>query len=245
MNWTRNSGLARPGGQAAKPQPATAAATTRKTGPGPTASAGPKDKNARVSNGMKEFLWMISDVERGRVLDLGPASQSTINFFIERGFRISTEDLLRSWKEFLTTEEERLRQAPAGIAEDARTLQSKLVDKFLDTSLNYPENSYCGVLAWDLFDYLDAELLPRAMACIYRMLTPGGAVLALFHSRPPERFHRYKIVDNQTIETIPAPTISVHARVFQNREILDIFGEFRTSKTFVGRDQVREALFLK
>jgi hypothetical protein len=33
--------------------------------------------------------------------------------------------------------------------------------------------------------------------------------------------------------------------VFQNREILDIFSEFRTSKTFVGRDQVREALFLK
>jgi hypothetical protein len=37
----------------------------------------------------------------------------------------------------------------------------------------------------------------------------------------------------------------VHARVFQNREILDIFGKFRSSKTFVGRDQVREALLLK
>jgi hypothetical protein len=83
------------------------------------------------------------------------------------------------------------------------------------------------------------------MERIYRMLSPGGAVLSLFHSRPPERFHRYRILDNQTIETLPAPTLAVHARVFQNREILDIFSEFRTSKTFVGRDQVREALFLK
>jgi hypothetical protein len=240
MNWTRSSGMAGHSGHAAKPS-STAAAPARPKA-GPTASAG-TNPNVRVSNGMKEFLWMISDVERGRVLDLGPASQGTINFFIERGFRVSTEDLLRSWKEYLTTEEERLRQAPAG--HDPLTSQAMLVQKFLDSSLNYEEASYCGVLAWDLFDYLDAELLPRAMERIYKMLMPGGAVLALFHSRPPERFHRYKIVDNQTIETIPAPTISVHARVFQNREILDIFGEFRTSKTFVGRDQVREALFLK
>ena len=42
-----------------------------------------------------------------------------------------------------------------------------------------------------------------------------------------------------------APTLAVHARVFQNREILDSFGQFRTSKTFVGRDQIREGLFLK
>jgi SAM-dependent methyltransferase len=231
MNWT------------AKAHSAVApAARGPKMGPGPAASAATA-RNARVSNGLKEFLWLISDVERGRVLDLGPASQSSINFFIERGYRISTEDLLRSWKEFLSEEEERLRRAPVG--EDARTSQTLLVEKFLDSSLNYPENSYCGVLAWDLFDYLDAGLLPRAMERIYRMLIPGGAVLSLFHSRPPDRFHRYRIVDNQTIETLPAPTLSVHARVFQNREILDVFGEFRTSKTFVGRDQIREALFLK
>lgn len=238
MNWTRQSGLA------AKAQSATPSTTTKaKAGPGPATVSAAASKNGRVSNGMKEFLWQISDIERGRVLDLGSVSQSTINFLIERGFRVSTEDLLRSWKEYLTTEEERLRKAPPG--DEERTSQAQLVEKFLDSSLDYPENTYCGVLAWDLFDYLDAELLPRAMERIYRMLIPGGAVLAMFHSRPPERFHRYKIVDTQTIEALPAPTISVHARVFQNREILDIFGEFRTSKTFVGRDQVREALFLK
>jgi SAM-dependent methyltransferase len=231
MNWSAKAhSAAAPA--ASKPKPGPAAAT-------------PLSKNSRVSNGLKEFLWLISDVQRGRLLDLGQASQNTLNFFIERGYRITTEDLLRSWKEFLSTEEERLRQGTVGAGEDARTSQSLLVQKFLDSSLDYPENTYCGVLAWDLFDYLDGELLPRAMERIYKMLTPGGAVLALFHSRPPERFHRYRILDNQTIEALAAPTLAVHARVFQNREILDIFQEFRTSKTFVGRDQVREALFLK
>jgi hypothetical protein len=77
------------------------------------------------------------------------------------------------------------------------------------------------------------------------VLQPGGAILAMFHSRTPDRFHRYRIADPQSIELVPSPTLAVHARTFQNREILDFFGKFRSSKTFVGRDQLREGLFLK
>jgi hypothetical protein len=213
--------------------------------PGPTAaSPAPASANARVSNGLKEFLWLISDSDQGKILDLGAVFQSTVMFFIEKGFRLSTEDLLRSWKEFLLAEEENLRSAKVG-DDGARVSQGMLAGKFLDTALQYPEDNFHGVLAWDLFDYLDAELLPRVMERIYTLMRPGGAVLASFHSRAPERFHRYKIVDSQNIELVPAPTLAVHARVFQNREILDIFGKFRSSKTFVGRDQVREALFLE
>ena len=213
--------------------------------PGPTAaSSAPASANARVSNGLKEFLWLITDSGQGKILDLGAVFQSTVMFFIEKGFRLSTEDLLRSWKEFLLAEEENLRSAKVG-NEGARVSQGMLAGKFLETALQYPEDNFHGVLAWDLFDYLDAELLPRVMERIFTLMRPGGAVLASFHSRAPERFHRYKIIDSQNIELVPAPTLAVHARVFQNREILDIFGKFRSSKTFVGRDQVREALFLK
>jgi hypothetical protein len=232
MNWTAKARSA-----------TTSAVAAARAKPGPVASVA-SNANVRTSNGLKEFLWLISDIERARVLDLGPVWQSTINFFIERGYRISTEDLLRSWKDFLATEEEHLRQAPVGESAE-RISQNALADKFLETALQYPEGSYHGILAWDLFDYLDGELLPRVMQRLYKMLCPGGSVLAQFHSRAPERFHRYRLVDKQTVELLPTPTIAVHARVFQNREILDIFGEFRTSKTFVGRDQVREALFLK
>ena len=213
--------------------------------PDPTAaSSAPASANARVSNGLKEFLWLITDSGQGRILDLGAVFQSTVMFFIEKGFRLSTEDLLRSWKEFLLAEEENLRSAKVG-GEGAGVAQGMLAEKFLETALQYPEDNFHGVLAWDLFDYLDAELLPRVMERIFALMRPGGAVLASFHSRAPERFHRYKIIDSQNIELVPAPTLAVHARVFQNREILDIFGKFRSSKTFVGRDQVREALFLK
>jgi hypothetical protein len=232
MSWTAKSRYGPPG----------TVTTTTKLGPKASVEAG---GNVRVSNGLKEFLWLTTEESKqGRLLDLGAVFQSTVMFFIERGFRLSTEDMMRSWKEFLTAEEGTMRKAQVG-ADSERVSQAMLAAKFLENNLQYPEDSFHGVLAWDLFDYLDAELLPRVMERLYTILRPGGAVLASFHSKTPERFNRYKIVDGQNIELIPSPTLAVHARIFQNREILDIFGKFRSSKTFVGRDQVREAIFLK
>src|SRR5689334_21822728 len=68
----------------------------------------------RMSNGLKEFLWNLDGLGRGTMLDLGPAWQTTLSFFIERGFRVTSDDLLRSWKEFMTEEEARLKNAAAG-----------------------------------------------------------------------------------------------------------------------------------
>jgi hypothetical protein len=233
MNW-----MAKP-----RPGAAAAAAGAAQAKPGPTSSAH-SSANVRISNGLKEFLWLISDVPHGRVLDLGPVWQSTVSFFVEKGYRVSTEDLLRVWKDFLTAEEEGFRTAPVG-ADTQRVSPSVLADKFLETALQYPERSFHGVLAWDLLDYFDAEVAPRLMDRLSQLMHPGGAMLAMFHSRPTERFHRYRVVDSQTLELIASPTLAVHSHVFQNREILGLFAEFRSSKTFVGRDQVREALFLK
>jgi hypothetical protein len=237
MNWT------------AKARPASTGATSTATSraavpkPGPSVTPSPSG-NTRISNGLKEFLWLISDVPRARILDLGPVWQSTVTFFIEKGYRLSTDDLLRTWKEFLTTEEESLRLAPVG-EERGVASTAMLADKFLENALQYPENHFHGVLAWDLLDYFDPQVMPSLMARLSKILSPNGVVLALFHSRPVDRFHRYRITDAQTIELVPAATLAVHAHVFQNREILSLFSEFRSSKTFVGRDQVREGLFLK
>jgi hypothetical protein len=227
----------------AKPRPAAAASAAgvvpSKPGPRSAAASAPgsasSSANVRVSNGLKEFLWLISDV---------PIWQSTVTFFVEKGFRVSSEDLLRTWKDFLSAEEEGFRKAPVG-KETERISPAALADKFLENALQYKERSFHGVLAWDLLDYFDPEVTPRLMERLGQIIHPGGAMLAMFHSRAAERFHRYRVVDTQTIELIPAPTLAVHSHVFQNREILGLFSEFRSSKTFVGRDQVREGLFLK
>jgi hypothetical protein len=211
--------------------------------PGPAAPVS-TPRNVRLSNGLKDFLWLLNDVKHGRLLDLGPVWQSTVGFFIERGFRVSTEDLLRCWKDFLNVTEEELRAAPVG-KENGEMNSAMLAERFLEYALAYPAESFHAVLAWDIFDYLEADLMKRVVNRLYELLRPGGAVLAIFHIRPADRFHRYRIVEAQSIELLPAPPLAQHQRIFQNRELLDLFEQFRSSKTYVGRDQLREGLFLK
>src|SRR6266849_42986 len=62
-------------------------------------------ESTRVSHGLKALLWTLDGLGRGSLLDLGPAWQTTLSFFIERGFRVSSEDILRGWKAFLMEEE--------------------------------------------------------------------------------------------------------------------------------------------
>src|SRR5260370_7394457 len=76
---------------------------------GPTRAPEPHE-STRVSNGLKEFLWNLDGLGKGTLLDLGPAWHTTLNFFIERGVRVSSEDTLRSSQPFLSASSTRLRQ---------------------------------------------------------------------------------------------------------------------------------------
>ena len=215
----------------------------RKAQSAPALAVSHSSPNFRVSNGLKDFLWLLSDVENGRLLDLGAVSQATLNFFIELGFRVTTDDFVRSWREFRVAEEERQRlEEQSDFYEPLSPTQ--IAERFLEHSLQYPEEEFNAVLLWDVFDHLGAELLPKIADRLYDIVKPGGAVLALFHNKP-ERAYRYRIVDNQTIETVPIGPVVAHDRAFQNREILNFFGRFRSAKTFVGRDQLREGLFIR
>src|SRR5580700_10270825 len=58
----------------------------------PSRSPDPRESN-RVSNGLKELLWNLDGLGRGALLDLGAAWQTTLSFFIEKGFRVTADDL--------------------------------------------------------------------------------------------------------------------------------------------------------
>jgi len=201
-------------------------------------------ETTRVSNGLKEFLWNLDGLGRGALLDLGPAWQTTLSFFIERGFRVSSEDLLRSWKAFLTEEETRLREDSAARESLDMTPGGRSV-RFLQENLQYPRVSFDAVLLWDLLDYLEPTLVKRIVANLTELLRPGGVIFAMFHSKKPEGFQRYRVLDSNTLQVVSSSVICPPQRVYQNREIQDLFGRYRTVKSFVGRDQLRETLFIK
>lgn len=199
---------------------------------------------SRQSNGLKEFLWNLDGLGRGTLLDLGPAWQTTLSFFIERGFRVSSEDLLRGWSNFVQEEEARLgpEKTPENFQE--RTPESR-AQRFLQDNLNYTNASFDALLLWDVLDYLEPTLAKATVAQLTELLRPGGVVLAMFHSKKPEGFQRYRVADTNTLQVLPAKPLVPAQKVYQNREIQDLFGRYRTMKSFVARDQLRETLFIK
>jgi cyclopropane fatty-acyl-phospholipid synthase-like methyltransferase len=201
-------------------------------------------ESTRVSNGLKEFLWNLDGLGRGTLLDLGPAWQTTLTFFIERGFRVSSEDILRGWKAFLIEEETRLRN-DAEAREKLDMTPSGRATRFLAENLQYPRASFDAVLLWDMLDYLEPMLVKQMVANLTELLRPGGVILAMFHSKKPEGFQRYRVADSNTLQVISAAVICPAQKVYQNREIQDLFSRYRTMKSFVGRDQLRETLFIK
>ena len=198
----------------------------------------------RLSNGLKELLWNLDGLERGTLLDMGPASQTTLSFFIERGFRVSSEDILRSWKNFLNEEEARLKQDFAA-GETVEMTPSARAARFMKENLQYSRSSFDAVLLWDLLDYLEQAVVKQVVASLTELLRPGGVVFAMFHSKKPEGFQRYRVVSSSTLQMVPTPIVCPAQRVYQNREIQDLFGRYRTMKSFIGRDQLRETLFIK
>jgi hypothetical protein len=224
-----------------KPHPAPSLAVA--AGKSSTASGVPRN-DGRQSNGLKEFLWQLDGIGHGHLLDLGPARQTTITFFIDRGFKVYTEDMLATWQYFLDEEEQRTKRLPAGGDRSALTPEER-AKRFLETTMLYPQDTFDAVLLWDILDYLDSDLMTRLAARITSLVRDGGVVFAIFHTRKPTVFHRYRVLDAQNLELIPASCPFQPQRVFQNREISNLFCRYRSSKMFVGRDQLREGLFVK
>lgn len=201
-------------------------------------------ETARLSNGLKEFLWNLDGLGHGTLLDLGPAWQTTLTFFIERGFRVSSEDILRGWSEF-SAEEAALTKSVIERQELVDLTPEAKAKRFLKDNLNYPAGSFDALLMWDVIDYLEPTLAKTIVAHVTDLLRPGGVVFAMFHSKKPEGFHRYRVADTNTLQVLSSKPICAAQKVYQNREIQDLFGRYRTMKSFVARDQLRETLFLK
>src|SRR6266566_4104306 len=148
------------------------------------------------------------------------------------------------WKEFLREEEARVRE-DAAARESLDMTANGRAKRFLAENLQYPRASFDAVLLWDLLDYLEPVLVKQIVATLTELLRPGGVVFAMFHSKKPEGFQRYRVADSNTLQMISTAVLCPAQKVYQNREIQDLFGRFRTMKSFVGRDQLRETLFIK
>jgi cyclopropane fatty-acyl-phospholipid synthase-like methyltransferase len=221
----------------------------RPIGSGPIAlhnsvMAKPAPCEVRQSNGLKDFLRELDGIRKGMLLDMGPAWQNTLTFFIERGFKVYSEDVLTAWRDARRAEEERLKKLQQG-AEPGDVSPGARAERFLNENLRYDGEKFDAVLAWDLLDYMEPKAAAKMVERLGDLVCPGGVILAVFHVRKPESFQRYRVHDAQSVELVPTPQLVPPQQVLQNREIQNLFGSFHSSRTFVGRDQIREGVFIR
>lgn len=202
--------------------------------PAPAAPRGHAPALVRHSNGLREFSAALAPDAGLSVLDLGHTSSANLMYLSNLGHRVRHEDLLLACAEpkyALRTEE--------GVSFDA--------ERFLAGNLAYGPATLDGVLLWDLPDYISEPLVKPLVNRLAAAVKPGGAVLAYFHTRdagPGAPFYRYNIKDAENLELRLAQPLPL-LRIFNNRNIENLFSGFRSLKFFLARDNLREVLVLK
>ena len=197
----------------------------------PTDEVSAAGRVVRTSLGLEQFVESLGDVHHPTVLDLGRVWNSTVTFFTGLGCKLYTEDLFQA-----------LYQALNENGPDS----PPLLERFLGPALQYPEESLRGILAWDLFDYLPEGVVEPVAHRLFDRLEPGGAFLGFFHGRPDNTsFNRYRVLDPHTVELLPGSLPLRQQRSFANRAVLQLFQGAHSSRTFVGRDHLREFFVVK
>jgi SAM-dependent methyltransferase len=201
----------------------------------------------RRSSGMAEITRLLNSQEGLCVLDMGATSPGNIRFFTGRGHKNYSEDLLRS------SLDPALRiQESAGKS----VIDSK---KFLEENLVYANNQFDIVLAWNLPDYMEENLVKPTIDRLWSVMKPGGFLLAFFHTRdagPDSICYRYHVTGTEMLEmqevkfAAPGRPASDKQsprlqRVFNNRHIENLFRDFASIKFFLARDAIREVLVVR
>jgi len=210
-----------------------------------------QERLTRRSSALAELSRVFTSEETLCVLDIGATSATNIRLFTERGHRIYSEDLLEASTD------------PALRSHDEQGLPVLDSKKFLEENLVYATGQFDVVFCWNLADYMDESLVKPVVARLWTVMKPRGMLLAFFHTReagPDAPCFRYHISGKDTLEMQAISTKqgqrkeSVNAagtrpftlqRVFNNRNIENLFRDFGSIKFFLSRDNIREVLVVR
>ena len=189
----------------------------------------------RSSRGLDQFFGSFRGQAGLSILDLGGAFQENINFITSLGHKFYSEDFLRIFQE--TFGEDIADQSNPG-----------RIDYFLRRSLEYPDEQFDGVLAWDALEYMEPALLAATADRLRRILKPKGYLLSIFHSAERKRMvpcYSFRIQDLRTLQVIRHGERTASQQLFNNRGLEKLFHKFESVKFFLARDSLREVIARK
>lgn len=118
------------------------------------------------------------------------------------------------------------------------------IQRFLDQILPFPEHHFDGCMVWDAFQFLSPQLLELFIIKLFKVMRPGGVLLAFFSSdekitRMP--VYSYRIQDVKTL-LLASRNTSRPVQYFNNRAVERLFSDAQSVKFFLSRDHLREVI---
>ena len=176
---------------------------------------------------------LLSARPQPHLLDLGPVVGHNVTFFGEQlGCKIFVEDLSKD------------------IDQHVRDEKTADLPAFLARRLTQGDDSFDGILCWDVFDYLDKASAQVLAQQLTRVLRPDGVLLGFFSTAEPQpgtkpTYTRHVVVDQLTLQHRAYPAARGKQRPFLNRDIQKMFEPLRISEQFLLKTNMREVLFRK
>jgi len=190
-----------------------------------------KEALTRQSRGLEQFFFNIRDVVGLSVLDCAGASQDNIDFLINLGHKVYSQDLVRNLDEAFGTD----------LTEQTNPSR---IEYFLKQNFQYPPEALDGVLLWDSLQFMSPALLNSTVDRLYDVMRPKSYLLAFFTATERVRdvpLNSFRIVDNKTI-ALTERGIRQAGQVFNNRNLEKLFGKFESVKFFLTRENLREVI---
>jgi SAM-dependent methyltransferase len=181
---------------------------------------------------LPKFLATLSSRSQPVLLDLGPVVGSNVTFFGEQlGCKIVVEDVFKDLERH--TREQKLEALPA----------------FLQGRFPQADDSFDGILCWDVFDYLEKPAAQALAAQMARILKPDGVLLAFFNASEPKPgpalYTRHVVIDPTNLKHRPYTATRGKLRPILNRDIIRMFEPLRVWEQFLLKTNLREVLFRK
>jgi hypothetical protein len=193
---------------------------------------GKKDTlQTRQSRGLEQFFFNIRDIVGLSILDCAGANQDNIDFLINLGHKVYSQDLVRNLDDAFGRD-------PAEQTNPSR------IEYFLKQNFEYPPEALDGVLLWDSLQFMSPALLNATVERLYDVMRPKAYLLAFFTAT--ERAtqvpsHAFRIADNKTI-VLAERDVRAAGQVFNNRNLEKLFGKFESVKFFLTRESLREVI---
>ena len=181
---------------------------------------------------LKDFVDNVTRKENPVVLDVGRVIGSNIEYFLNLGIKVYLEDLLAAYvkPEYSVPTEERL------------VLDER---KFFSMNFLYGDNYFDGLICWDILDYVDPRFAKTFLEKIYAKMKPDSFVLAFFHtSKGPDSapIHKYRVLYEARLEYIPLELKLEIRKVYQTRDINQLFSGYQSQKFCLLKHNMLEVL---